>query len=148
MFNIGKEGCNMMWKDDYKVGVDLIDEQHKELFRRLSAFIEVVQNEEPWDGKLDQVKETMIFMQEYVVTHFADEEVYQESIGYPEIEEHKLAHSKFKDSVDSYVEDFKSGGFTEEKLQEFSGKLMTWLIMHVGHMDKKIGEFVRNQGGN
>lgn len=138
----------MMWKEEYRVGVDLIDKQHQELFKRLSAFIEVVQNDDPWESKLDRVKETMSFMQQYVVTHFDDEEAYQKSIGYPELESHQEAHAKFKDSINEYVVEFETVGFTEDKMQEFSGKLMAWLIMHVGHVDKKIGEFVRSQGGN
>ncbi len=135
----------MMWKEKYKVGVELIDEQHKELFGRLSNFIETVQNEMPWEEKLDKVKSTMEFMQEYVITHFADEEEYQEQINYPDIEEHKIAHAKFKAGIDDYVKIFEEGGFTEEKIQEFSGKLMAWLIMHVGHMDQKIGQYVKSK---
>lgn len=135
----------MMWKEKYKVGVELIDEQHKELFARLSNFIETVQNEIPWEEKLDKVKATMEFMQEYVVTHFADEEIYQEKINYPHVEEHKIAHAKFKEGINDYVKVFEEGGFTEEKIQEFSGKLMAWLIMHVGHMDQKIGQYVKTK---
>lgn len=137
----------MMWKEKYRIGVGLIDEQHIELFSRLSEFIQTVQNDIPWEEKLDRVKETMEFMQEYVVTHFADEEEYQEKINYPDIEKHKEAHAKFKAGINDYVKIFEEGGFTEEKIQEFSGKLMAWLIMHVGHMDQKIGEYVKSKGG-
>lgn len=137
----------MMWKDKYKVGVELIDEQHKELFKRLSEFIQIVQTKSDWDERLDKVKETMEFMQEYVVSHFDDEEAYQKEINYPDIETHKEAHRKFKEGINDYVEIFQRGGFTEEKIQEFSAKLMTWLIMHVGKMDQKIGEYVREKGG-
>ena len=79
----------MMWKDKYKVGVELIDEQHKELFKRLSEFIQIVQSKSDWNERLDKVKETMEFMQEYVIFHFDDEEAYQEKINYPDIEIHK-----------------------------------------------------------
>lgn len=137
----------MMWKDKYKVGVELIDEQHKELFKRLSDFIQIVQGKTDWDERLDKVKETMEFMKEYVVFHFDDEEAYQAKINYPDIEIHKEAHRKFKEGINDYVRIFEQGGFTEEKIQEFSAKLMTWLIMHVGKMDQKIGEYVREKGG-
>ncbi len=137
----------MMWKDKYKVGVELIDEQHKELFKRLSEFIQIVQSKSDWDERLDKVKETMEFMQEYVVFHFNDEEEYQKKINYPDIEIHKEAHRKFKEGINDYVKIFEQGGFTDEKIQEFSAKLMTWLIMHVGKMDQKIGEYVREKGG-
>ncbi len=132
----------MMWKDKYKIGVDLIDNQHKELFARLSNFIDVVQNEVPWEEKNNRAKETLLFMNEYVDIHFADEERYQEAIGYRELDEHRQVHENFKAGVRDYVENFDKEGFTEEKIQEFAGRLMAWLIMHVGYEDQKIGKFV------
>lgn len=137
----------MMWKDKYSIGVELIDDQHKELFKRLSKFIQIVQNDTAWTEKLDTVKDTLAFMKEYVVFHFDDEEAYQEKIGFPDIAAHKKAHSNFKNLIDDYVELFEKEGFTQEKIQELSAKLMTWLIMHVGKMDQKIGEYVKSKGG-
>ena len=137
----------MMWKDKYKVGVELIDEQHEELFRRVSDFLKIVQTKGNWEEKLEKVKETMSFMQEYVVVHFDEEEEYQKQINYPDIENHKAEHIKFKAGVNNYINIFEQEGFTEEKIQEFAGKLMTWLIMHVGKMDQKIGEYVESKGG-
>lgn len=136
-----------MWKEKYKVGVRLIDEQHQELFNRVSDFVQTIRSEEHWEDKLDKVKETMAFMQEYVVVHFEEEEIYQEKINYPDIQEHKQEHTKFKEGVNHYVKIFEEEGFTEEKIQEFGGRLMTWLIMHVGKMDQKIGAYVEGKGG-
>lgn len=136
----------MMWKEKYKVGVDLIDEQHKELFNRLSNFIQIVQNETNWDEKIETVKETLTFMQDYVVFHFNAEEKFQEESGYPDIEEHKKIHADFKEGINNYVKIFEKDGFTEEKIQELSAKLMTWLIMHVGRTDQEIGKYIRQKG--
>ena len=135
-----------MWKEKYKVGVGLIDTQHKVLFDRLSAFIQVVQNEDDWNGKLEKVKETLEFLKDYVVYHFDDEEAYQERINYPDIEKHKKMHASFKDGVNGYVELLNEGNFGQEDIQELSAKLMTWLIMHVGRMDQKLGEYAKEQG--
>ncbi len=137
----------MMWKEKYSIGVDRIDNQHKELFIRLSNFINIVQNDMDWEEKLDKVKETMEFMQSYVLIHFSEEEEYQKKINYPEFKEHKKAHDEFKMEINKYVEILEKNGFTEVKIQEFAGKLMTWLIMHVCHMDQKIGEYVKSKGG-
>lgn len=137
----------MMWKEKYSIDVESIDEQHQELFKNLGEFIKLVQNKEvPWEERLEKAKETLGFLQDYVVYHFDDEEKFQESIAYPDIEIHKEAHRKFKEGINEYVEIFTEGGFTEDKMQEFSAKLMTWLIMHVGKMDQKIGEYVREKG--
>lgn len=137
----------MMWKDKYKIGVELIDTQHKELFNRVSDFIEVLQNKDEWDSKLDKVKETMIFMKEYVVVHFEAEEEYQQQVGYPEFDKHKKVHDDFRNGVNKYAESFEEQGYDREKIQEFAGKLMAWLIMHVAKADQKIGDYVLNKGG-
>lgn len=137
----------MMWKEKYKIGIELIDEQHKELFKRVSDFTQNIRSNENWEDKLDKVKDIMVFMKDYVDIHFKDEEAYQGKINYPEIELHKDAHAKFKEGINNYVKIFEEQGFNEEKVQEFGGKLMTWLIIHVGKMDQKIGEYVKSQGG-
>ena len=136
----------MMWKEKYKVGVSSIDQQHEELFGRVSKFLQTVKSGEKWEEKLIAVKETMSFMQEYVVTHFHDEEVYHEQINYPGIEEHKEAHRKFKQAVSDYAVRMETEGYTEDLVQEFGGKLMTWLIMHVAVMDQRLGEYAKMQG--
>jgi len=136
-----------MWKEKYKIGVELIDSQHKELFSRVYDFLSTMQSKGDWNDKLEKVKETMSFMQEYVVVHFNDEEAYQDKIGYPERDEHKKAHADFRATINRYVEIFNTQGFNEELVQEFGAKLMTWLIMHVAKADKKIGEYVESKGG-
>jgi len=137
----------MMWKEKYKIGVDLIDQQHEELFRRVSEFTRIIRSEENWDARIDKVKETMAFMKDYVVDHFNEEEAYQAKINYPELEAHKKAHASFKEGIENYVKIFEEEGFNEDRIQEFGGKLMTWLIMHVAGMDQKIGEYVKSKGG-
>lgn len=138
----------MMWKEHYKVGVETIDTQHEELFNRVSEFIKNVQGKDSWESKVSKVKETLSFMQEYVVFHFEEEENYQESIGYADIDSHKKQHQKFTQGIHQYVTRFETEGFTKELVQEFGGKLITWLIMHVASIDQKIGEYVQNQGRN
>ena len=59
-----------MWKDKYRIGVELIDRQHQELFNRVSNFLQAVEGEGTWEEKLEQVTSTMEFMQNYVVEHF------------------------------------------------------------------------------
>ena len=63
----------MMWKEKYRIGVDLIDDQHRELFQRVSDFLQSVQQKGDWEQKTDKVKETLEFMQKYVAEHVEDE---------------------------------------------------------------------------
>lgn len=139
----------MMWKEKYKIGVPLIDQQHEELFKRVSKFIQIVQNKDAsWDERLEGIKDTMAFMQEYVVFHFDDEEAYQAEINYPGLEEHKKIHADFKAGVAECVDRIERENYSQESVQEFSAKIMTWLIMHVAGVDQKIGEYVKDKGGD
>ena len=53
----------MMWKEKYSIGVETIDEQHKELFKNLGEFIKLVQNKEiKWEDRLNKAKETLEFL--------------------------------------------------------------------------------------
>lgn len=134
-----------MWKDTYKVGVERIDEQHKELFRRISEFLFSIRNERLWEDKLPKVKETLEFMQGYVVIHFDDEEAYQKEINYPELMIHKEIHDQFKCKMSAFSEIFNNSDFDEAQVQKFASVLLTWLIKHVARDDKRIADFARTQ---
>jgi hemerythrin len=133
----------MIWKDRYGLGVALIDEQHRELFRRVSDFVEVLRSSVAWEQRVEKVNETMNFMKDYVVTHFYDEEEYQKQIGYPEFTVHKKIHNDMVKYVADVANQYKQKGYDERLMQQFAGKLIAWLINHVAFEDQKIADFVR-----
>ncbi len=100
------EGCEeeftVLWKDKFKIGIPVIDQQHEELFCRVADFLLVIRLAGPWEEKLPRVKATMNFMQEYVISHFAYEEALQRDINYPHYEEHKKFHTNFTNEIGRY----------------------------------------------
>jgi hemerythrin len=134
-----------MWKDKYKIGVEKIDEQHEELFRRVSEFLFSLRGEGEWEDKVPKVKETLEFMCRYVVSHFEDEEAYQKEINYPELTIHKEIHDQFKQEVNRFAERFKEENYSEALVQKFASRLLAWLTNHVAVYDRKISDFVRGQ---
>lgn len=141
-----EDGEFMYWKDRYELGVDLIDTQHKELFARVEVFMQKVRQAEDWDKKIAQVNETLEFMKVYVVEHFRDEEAYQQHIGYPGFEKHKKLHESMVQYVLDTCSEYESKGFSEQLIQQFSGKLLAWLINHVASEDQQIAEFAIEKG--
>ena len=79
--------------------------------------------------------------------HFRDEEALQKEIGYPGLEKHAAVHDAFRAEIRAFAQRVEQEGFDEEKVQEFAARVMTWLIMHVGKEDQRIGAFIRSQGG-
>ena len=135
----------MIWKNKYRIGVSLIDEQHEELFQRVSDFVSTIRSKGEWTEKVDKVNETLAFMMDYVVTHFREEEAYQLEVGYPEYETHKKIHEDMVGYVVDVANKAKIDGFDEEVMQQFAGKLLAWLINHVAATDQKIAEFVKEK---
>ena len=131
----------MLWKDKYELGVELIDTQHKELFRRVDAFMKTLRSSASWDEKVQQVNETLAFMKGYVVEHFRDEEEYQKSIAYPGYEAHKQIHTDMVNYVLEVSAEYEKRGFNEQLMQQFGGKLLAWLINHVAAEDQRIADY-------
>jgi len=136
----------MLWKDNYKLGVPSIDAQHKELFRRVESFLQVLRSEERWEDKIPKIDETLEFMKGYVVDHFRDEEEYQRSIGYPGYEAHKQKHTGMVDYVLEVTKQYEQSNNNEQLMQQFGGRLLAWLINHVAAEDQRIADYARKKG--
>ena len=79
------------WNQSLATGIAEIDEQHKELFNRTNRLLSGM--EENRDA--DQLRELFLFLDQYVVRHFGDEERYiarLEMRGYVEAEEKNFAY--------------------------------------------------------
>lgn len=135
----------MLWKEKYKLGVKTIDDQHRELFDRVGAFVETVRKPVEWSEKVDAVNETLAFMKDYVVSHFRDEEAYQREVGYPGRAGHARIHQEMVAYVAAVSEEFENNGYSQALMQHFSGRLLAWLINHVASEDQKIADFVASK---
>jgi len=126
------------WHPGLSVGIDLIDEQHKEWFKRADALFEA--------GKKGQAKEyigeLLEFLQSYTKKHFSDEEAYMASIGYPGLEEQKRAHASFVDQLERLRKDYEFTGGRLTVVIEANQLAIDWLTKHISNVDRKIGEFL------
>jgi len=114
------------WSDDYRVGVAVIDDDHRMLFRlvnRLHARLQAGAGE-------DAVGEVLEGLADYVETHFAREERYMEECGYPDVVAHATKHRDLARTVRSlrtlYEDD--PAGFPEGEILAF---LKDWLTGHI-----------------
>jgi hemerythrin len=127
------------WTPDLSVGVDSIDGQHKELFKRINSLLEAMKA-----GKGKQIiAETLSFLKQYAAVHFADEEKLMQKIKFPEINMHKMAHQAFVKDFTALADKLGKEGASAAIIVETQQKLMDWLINHIGKMDKKYGEFIK-----
>ena len=121
------------WSDNYSIGIDEIDEQHKYLFG-------LINNIRQCDD-IDKLKEHLVAIFKYTRVHFANEEQLMRDIDYPQYEKHKEIHGSLlmtlTDMSNEAVKD-------PSKKARFDKFLSTWLISHISYQDNHIGEYMRN----
>jgi hemerythrin-like metal-binding protein len=126
-----------MWQERYRLGVDTIDAQHQQLFKMVDDLLGVIDGEERGNYK-KECADAVNFLYDYTVKHFDFEEGYQASIGYKDIDAHKLQHKRFIITVDNFAKRMLETDYDMKIVKAFSGSLVAWLNYHVADTDQKI----------
>lgn len=145
-FDCSKGGFYMdtqfVWRDEFKIGVDVIDKEHQRLFKiinKLFAFRE--------DEKSSQwaCQEGIKFFKGHAMKHFADEEQYMESIQYERLEQHKYIHKVFQENTLPALEkELEQTEYAPEAIDHFLAVCAGWLIGHTVTEDLSIiGKCIR-----
>lgn len=125
-------------KQEYYIGIEEIDDQHKELFRIANDAYEILRDNFIID-KFDHIVTIIHELRDYAKQHFADEEAYMEKIQYKRILSQKVEHAEFIEKIESL--DFEQMDRKQtETLLEILEFLNDWLVHHILEKDKLIME--------
>jgi hemerythrin len=130
----------IVWKDEYSVGVKVIDDQHKELFKRINKLFDDVSK-----GNVTTVLDTLDFLNSYVIYHFSAEEQLMAKANYPELESHKNEHEWFKSEILSIREQVERNGLGVSLTLKLNKLLVSWLINHVTKTDVRFAPYVKEE---
>lgn len=135
----------MGWKEEYNIGVEIVDKAHKQLFsiiRRIKNFLE------DGDDKRRRFacEEGIKFFKSYAVKHFAQEEGYMLSIGYDRYEGHHVIHEIMKNQTLPVLEaELEESDYSDEVMEHFLGVCIGWLITHIMIEDQAIAGKVKKK---
>jgi len=129
----------LAWSEDFELGCDQVDSQHKRLFELVGDLIKACT--EGYDT--DVLNETITFLVNYTVLHFQDEESFMQTYNYPGFIAHKQLYEDFKVTVGELVSKYNESGSTSELSDNVNTVVVRWLINHIQREDKKIGVHVR-----
>lgn len=79
------------WRDEYDVGIESIDLQHKAIFRAIEALLKTLK------GSSRDFHEALQSLVDTATGHYADEERMLAGLPYPGLEEHRRAHDRLKE---------------------------------------------------
>jgi len=124
------------FKDEFRTGIDSIDEEHQRLFEITDKAYEILMDEFIPD-KYDYIVAILNELREYAATHFMHEEEYMVSIRYKKLFSQKAAHEEFIEKILSYdLEQIDEN--QKEAILEVLDFLNDWLVHHIVESDKLI----------
>ena len=124
------------WEDKYAIGVESIDEQHKELFEIANRIYDLLKNDLITD-KYDSIVEIIEELKNYTIYHFEAEEEYMKNIGYKKLLSQKVAHNDFLEKMECIDLDQIDNGHNEYLLGILDF-VCEWLVEHIIKEDKLI----------
>jgi len=128
----------VVWSNQYSVGVQTIDEQHKGLFALTNDLYDACQEE--GGIETDHFKDILQKAVSYVAMHFSTEEKIMLKIGDPNYENHQNEHDIFVKKVMKEAANLNQGG--EDTPGIFMNFLRDWISKHVMGTDVRIGQHI------
>lgn len=118
----------LMWDDRFNIGVDIIDREHKKLFKILNKMFAAnqEQSKRQW-----LCQEGIKYFKEHAIQHFSEEENYMESVSYKDLETHKRLHKDFRlQTLPALERELEKTDYSQDAISHFLGVCAGWLIGH------------------
>ena len=136
----------MQWTEDLSVGVETIDEQHRELFDKINDLVAAVRQ----SACKYKIGDVIRFLEDYVVFHFGEEEKYMMRYAYPAYQSRKAQHEKFIENFNELKKELpkleggkKPGSY--DLSVETNKVVVDWILDHIAKVDKSLGKFLQDK---
>jgi hemerythrin len=124
----------ILWKDEYSVGIEKLDRQHKHLFEIINKLV----TRPVASSGSNLVSQVLNEMYDYAKEHFTAEEELMQQYGYPELQAHKKQHEYFIGTTD----ELSSEKINPDEIAEF---LKVWWLIHILKVDMKYKDFFKEK---
>jgi len=134
----------MEWTRDLTVGIETIDRQHQELFKRIKGLLAAIK-EKRCRSEIDG---TIAFLDDYARFHFGEEEQRMEAAGYPGLADHRNQHAVYLRNIQELKELAarpRISGMSYELSVTTNQVAVDWIVDHIMKIDRKFGEYVKSR---
>ena len=129
------------WGENYATGIELIDNQHKELVHLTNSLYRACL---AGSDAIDSVfKSALSKMVEYVRFHFTSELELLRKINYPEYRDHKKQHDTLILKILEASKNYCTG--RQFVPYNFVRALKDWVFGHIAFSDKAYADYIREQ---
>jgi hemerythrin-like metal-binding protein len=129
----------LTWCDKYAVGIQEIDDEHRELF-------EAVRGIESAIARNAELAELGVLLKKLVATtgkHFAGEEAIMRGAKYPGLALHAANHQRLMETVEAFAASHGQDGVAVN--QPELNFLRDWLLFHIENEDARMGAWLKER---
>jgi hemerythrin-like metal-binding protein len=121
----------LQWKDQYSVGIDAVDHEHKGLITLINRLHDELRL------KADVISIGAFFGDLFtgISAHFALEERFMREHRYDQLSQHKADHERLLDEIRDIMDDFEDDEITSAEL---GAKLDAWFSRHFETHDARL----------
>ncbi len=131
---------DLVWSDDLALGIDGIDDEHKQWIALVQAFQAALAE----GHSKDEVARTLTEAVAYTERHFASEQAVMEEAGYPFLADHMLQHELAWEQVHAFTE----GNMPEESIAAYLADFLPqWLMLHINSADRQFARWLKEHNG-
>ena len=126
----------LVWKEEYNTGVDIIDREHRRLFKIINKLFVFTgeKSKSQW-----ACREGIKFFKDHALKHFTEEEEYMASINYERLGVHVHIHSEFRErTLPALEEELEKTDYCADSVEHFLGVCAGWLVGHTLIEDRAI----------
>jgi hemerythrin-like metal-binding protein len=126
------------WRDDFNIGIDEVDFEHKEMINLINKSYEEAKKE----GSSEAVMDSLGDIFEKISAHFALEEKVMKELEYDQFEDHKEDHERLLDSIRDIMDEYADETVLDD--EKFGLSLKEWFINHFSNKDARLHSFLQH----
>lgn len=130
------------WNETLKIGVPLIDLQHKQLLDQMDLLVESLKAKQDTSKLLSILK----FLDMYVANHFGYEEKCMHINSCPAAGNNKAAHGYFVSRMQVIKGQIQAQKSVDLIANQVTHELLNWFVNHIRGIDKQLGPCVNKAG--
>lgn len=130
----------IIWSDQFSVGVNELDEQHKELIKMINKLLD---NQNAHVNS-EVISDLLGNMRLYMENHFEYEDKLLKEYGYPNLEQHKEMHEEYGDEFRELIISVMNRN--TDAPENMLINLSDWWTNHILHEDMKYRSFFKEKG--
>ena len=123
------------WNEKFETGHSVIDSQHRMLIAYINRLEELSVSSHPSKEEIELFFRFMDFLENYIITHFTEEEGCMLRFRCPAHKDNMIAHTEFVDFFRGFKLRLQIEGYSSEAVRELYAACVAWILRHILRID-------------